>query len=73
MTALEALKKLFGSLPKCCTCPDVAVVMNDDRWWMCEKCFISVPCSDVPPAVDMRGGVYAAMAVLTEEDEDFRS
>ncbi len=68
MTPLQALRQLFDSLPRCCTCPDVAVVMNDDRWWMCERCFISVPCSDRPPALDMRGGVYAAMAAIAEAE-----
>lgn len=67
MEPVKALQKLLDALPRCCDCTDVAVVMNHDRWWMCERCFIKMPCSDIPPAHDMRGPVYQAIAVLEEE------
>lgn len=72
MDPVKALRGLFEALPKCCDCAkNVAVVMNHDRWWMCEECFIRMPCSDTPPALDLRGPVYTAVAVLLEEDENF--
>lgn len=69
MTPLQALRALLESIPRCCDCAkNTAVVMNHDRWWLCEECFIMMPCSDTPPALDLRGPVYGAMAVLSEDD-----
>jgi hypothetical protein len=68
MDAVKTLQRLLDALPKCCDCAkEVAVVMNHDRWWLCEKCFIRMPCSDITPALDMRGPVYEAMSVLDVE------
>lgn len=68
MDPYKTLQRLLDALPRCCDCAkNVAVLMNHDRWWMCEECFIRMPCSDVPPALDMRGPMYEAMAVLSEE------
>jgi hypothetical protein len=68
MGSLKALQRLLDAIPRCCDCAkNVAVIINHDRWWMCEQCFIRMPCSDTPPALDLRGPVYGAMAVLSEE------
>jgi hypothetical protein len=68
MNPYKTLQRLLDAIPKCCDCSkNVAVIMNHDRWWMCEECFIRMPCSDVKPALDLRGPVYEAVAVLNEE------
>lgn len=67
MGPVKALQHLLDAFPRCCDCQDVAVVMNHDRWWLCERCFIRMPCSNIPPAVDARGPVYQAIAILDEE------
>lgn len=63
--ARTALAALVAALPRCCACEvATAVVMNVDRWWLCEACWKKVPCSDEPPAHDMRTELAAALKCI---------
>lgn len=47
--------------------------MNDARFWLCEKCFQQVPCSDFIPTHDMRSEVYAALILLARNPASLQS
>jgi hypothetical protein len=62
----DALARLLKALPRCCNCQTaIGAVIDFYRWPLCEKCWKSMPGSDVEkPSVDMRAAVQEANRVL---------
>lgn len=66
MSLEDALAGLLKALPRCCNCQTaIGSIIDYSRWPLCEKCWKSMPGSDVEkPAVDMRAAVQEANRVL---------
>lgn len=57
---IARLEGLLAALPRCSSCGGRAVLLNPDRWPMCEACWAERPCAREPVYHDMREAIAAA-------------